>query len=872
MSDLSTELVLAVKDRRAAQHYVSEFDQARSHWQEFIDRLAEVDRIARGKFNVFGPDGKLIATEAPKTPNVVDLVLRDRAALAASVTPSLACPTPFGRDRAPAQLRERIAAGYLKANNFNEGLRTVYFRDLYKAGVNYKLVEPNYTTGIPGIRRLDPRHVLPDRAYKPGDGDKPKNIMLTAKKPLGVLCRDYPEHAEELRSVAKTAAREGQFGGHGLNDNNLVEVIEFYDASELVRVAIVPQAKGNRQGVELLRAPNLLKRLPIAVAAQPTDDGIFQGIFEQGLGALEAENTIVNLLVDSAADWASSPVISWNIKNPQDHGKGILYALDDTAFHRRTPPDQASAQIFGVMAGLRGNAREAMVFPQARAGDVQQCLAPETRILTADLRWIPVGDLKVDDEIVGFEEFNPTRPPEVKQAYGRKFQKATVTEVGRAMLPSYRVTMEDGTKFVASEGHQWLVSSTGRGARWVTTDYLYKQSQEKSDHRMPLAIKAIDTWEPQDSWAAGYLAGMYDGEGTLSKGQAASGSKVWMLAVAQRENAALARTEVALVEMGYEFGKYEPTRGGYPGSGLVQSLHMRGGRTEIARFLGQIRPPRLLEKWHTLGGADVLGQMPQKRVKFKSIEFIGEQEVVTLGTTTHTLIAEGFAHHNSIASAAFVSSILGNYSTAVAQDQALEAASWQEVLELCFATDEACLSRTNDDKPWKKPVDAKMPDGEMYTPTSAIKGQHAIDVNYGFAAGVDEMNAEIRLYSAVQNRIISPQEARAMSVFVKDEVATENAIIQNDLLQAGLAFIGQQASIGNFHPAAALNDAIRNGEDVYLVLSQLADFQQAQPAPQGTPTSAFEQAASLSRGGAGADTTNVGGVGAMPPLADLLSG
>lgn len=587
MTDLTRDLQAARDDRLDAAHYVSEFDQSRTHWREFQDRLNEVDRIARGKFRVYGPDGKLIAEEAPKTPNIVDLVLRDRSALAASVTPSLTCPTPPGADRSHAQFRERIAKGYLRFSRVNKLSRATWFRDLYKAGVNYKLVEPDFAANRPRIVRLDPRHTLPDRAYTPGE--TPSSVIVTSKKPLGVLLADYPEANDALHERAKLAQRPGTFGGTGLGQKDLIEIIEYYDASELIRVAVVPGPKGNA-GVELIRVSNLINRVPVVVACEPIDDGIFQGVFDQMIGSLEADNTIVNLLIDSAVDWTTSPIISWNIQNPEDHGKGILYAKDGTAFHRRTPPDQASSQIFAVIAGLRGNAREGAVFPQARSGDIPQ----------------------------------------------------------------------------------------------------------------------------------------------------------------------------------------------------------------------------------------------------------------------------------SAGSAAFVNSILGNYSTAVAQDQAIEAASFEEVLSLCFATDEVYLNAS-------KPVDPMLPKGEKYTPSVAIKGNHAIDVNYGFSAGTDEFNAEIRLYSAVQNGIVAKKLARAKSVFVEDEVQNEHALIQEQLLDAGMAFIQQQASIGNFYPAAELNDALAAGEDLYLILSRIADFQQATPQPNAgaSPTQAFEDAASAARGGS-IDTTNVPGVGALPPMAQLL--
>jgi hypothetical protein len=61
-------------------------------------------------------------------------------------------------------------------------------------------------------------------------------------------------------------------------------------------------------------------------------------------------------------------------------------------------------------------------------------------------------------------------------------------------------------------------------------------------------------------------------------------------------------------------------------------------------FLGRIRPRRLLEKFDPTH----LGIMQKEStVAVERIEFLGDQPVVGLGTSTKTFIAEGLASHNS---------------------------------------------------------------------------------------------------------------------------------------------------------------------------------------------------------------------------------
>jgi hypothetical protein len=78
-------------------------------------------------------------------------------------------------------------------------------------------------------------------------------------------------------------------------------------------------------------------------------------------------------------------------------------------------------------------------------------------------------------------------------------------------------------------------------------------------------------------------------------------------------------------------------------SGVVP-FGLTGRRPEVLRFLGQIRPKRLLNTFDpaALGTLDKLRSVPIER-----ITYLGEQELVALGTTTKTVIANGFASHNS---------------------------------------------------------------------------------------------------------------------------------------------------------------------------------------------------------------------------------
>lgn len=95
------------------------------------------------------------------------------------------------------------------------------------------------------------------------------------------------------------------------------------------------------------------------------------------------------------------------------------------------------------------------------------CVAPSTRILTVDLRYIRADEVKVGDKLFAFDEFNePHRQ--------RNARTAKVEAVGKIIRPCYKLTFDDGTVITCSKEHQWLVQSHGSARRcfWKKTEDL----------------------------------------------------------------------------------------------------------------------------------------------------------------------------------------------------------------------------------------------------------------------------------------------------------------------------------------------------------------------------------------------------------------
>lgn len=267
-----------------------------------------------------------------------------------------------------------------------------------------------------------------------------------------------------------------------------------------------------------------------------------------------------------------------------------------------------------------------------------ECLVPETPVLTANLQWVKVGSLKTGDKLAGFEENSGNNRSGGKSL--RAWKEAEIIAVGRKKLPCYELILEDGTKFVCSVNHLWLTARKDQGMGsgiWKTTEELKPNVSR--------ILKVIEPWEGLGEFSeydAGYIAAALDGEGNLSNMQFDSNGTQYSslgLHFTQKPNVMMDTVKGILSSYGIKFGEYIGK------DGDVNRLQMYG-KTKVLSLLGKVRPKRLLEKlnFNSLG---MIKDLPERPVKVISKKFVGEMEVVTLGTSTETLIANGFASHNS---------------------------------------------------------------------------------------------------------------------------------------------------------------------------------------------------------------------------------
>jgi DNA repair photolyase len=320
------------------------------------------------------------------------------------------------------------------------------------------------------------------------------------------------------------------------------------------------------------------------------------------------------------------------------------------------------------------------------------CMAPETPILMANGRTLPISDVRVGDKIYGT----------VKDGFYRHYAVTTVLAHWATVKPAYRITLEDGTRVIASGEHRFL---TQRGWKHVTgaeqgplqrpfltvnnklmgmggfaegpkdspdyrRGYLCGMirgdatlrsgvaraggSHESNQFRLALVDQealdrtsdylsqvgigvrehifspATEPTAPTPDWHKGFLAGIFDAEGSYSG--------AWR--VSNTDPEIIERTTRALDALGFRY-VLEPPRGS---NGIV-AVRLRGGLREVMRFFHTTDPA--ITRKRSIDGVAIKSDA---KLQVSSIEPLGlEVPMYDITTGTGDFIANGVVSHNCFA-------------------------------------------------------------------------------------------------------------------------------------------------------------------------------------------------------------------------------
>jgi DNA polymerase III epsilon subunit-like protein len=251
------------------------------------------------------------------------------------------------------------------------------------------------------------------------------------------------------------------------------------------------------------------------------------------------------------------------------------------------------------------------------------CITPDHKLLKSDMRWYEARDIKVGDSVLGFDE-NGKR---------RRFRDAIVEKISYDNQEVFEVRLSSGKIFKVTGDHLWLVRS-GNTYKWVKTTDMYPFN--KKAKTMSRVSKVVDVWEEDMTRDAGWLAGMFDGEGCLSfRGNRGS---ITALSIAQNPGIILDKIESILGRF-TKHAKRQTVK-----NAKCKTLHIYGTKMEKLNLLGRLRPERLLKKidFDKLGAFESRGGDEY----IEDIKSIGNQEIIQIQTSTGTFICDGYAHHN----------------------------------------------------------------------------------------------------------------------------------------------------------------------------------------------------------------------------------
>jgi hypothetical protein len=290
-----------------------------------------------------------------------------------------------------------------------------------------------------------------------------------------------------------------------------------------------------------------------------------------------------------------------------------------------------AAKDAGLISGFTHCMSLADVLDALQAGPVitginwYDCLPDGQRVLTSDLRWVPIEKIQVGDELVGFDE---------GIGMAARYRRAVVTDMGTKIAPVFEITTDQGT-ICSSGGHMFVGCHRKAAQKWVRADQIQPGDQ--------LAY-FMSPYGEDTSWEAGWLAGFFDGEGTVAGD--------YQLNFGQALGPTLDKAVRLLGAKGYETSVKQYRNPGTDERGIISrkplaNVYVAGGYHGALRFLGEMRPERLLASAHRLWEGRATRSRTSPPVTVQSVRCVGMEQVHAIGTSARTLVVEGFLSHNS---------------------------------------------------------------------------------------------------------------------------------------------------------------------------------------------------------------------------------
>ena len=266
------------------------------------------------------------------------------------------------------------------------------------------------------------------------------------------------------------------------------------------------------------------------------------------------------------------------------------------------------------------------------------CFAGGTKVLMGDWTQKSIEKIVVGEKVVGYDLGTG-------RGYKTRLVKTNVIAINSRLADVCEFTFESGRKIVCTPDHKFYTGrSNGRDVGGNDTHLAYvKLGLDK------VSLKsAISVYDPEhinakyDDRIAGWLAGIFDGEGSVSSGA------IHISQSPEHNPDVCAKIEYALSYLGFDYGIHNRAGGQRNGCNHKsgRTYYIRGGRQEKIRFLNLVNPVRgykIIDSLYKQCTKDIGDSMKDKLV---SVVKKGECVVYNIQTTTGNYIADGYATKN----------------------------------------------------------------------------------------------------------------------------------------------------------------------------------------------------------------------------------
>lgn len=296
------------------------------------------------------------------------------------------------------------------------------------------------------------------------------------------------------------------------------------------------------------------------------------------------------------------------------------------------------------------------------------CTPKESPILMGDLSLKPISEVNVGDEIIGFIT-DTGREADSKCSYtNRRLCHTTVKSVFTRVAQVVKITLSSGEIIRCTPEHKWYMGKHG-GRRGKKSNYKDGREDIRPLYRpaivgrklMRICSPRLPELSYEDQFDAGWLAGFFDGEGSV--GMAAKHSmdikygkvfrrtsQITFTQGAGRNIILCDKLEKILNKFGFKFSYTESVRSdrkeGSPNTHMTRCyrLNYTSGAEFYQKFLHIVHPTKWRDR--IISGA-LGGKFIQSQEEVVSIEPDGEELVYALETGTGNYVVWGIASSNS---------------------------------------------------------------------------------------------------------------------------------------------------------------------------------------------------------------------------------